>query len=115
MIGHRLGAVLVLALLAAPAMTAQDSSGGSVELGYRAVERTQGMLGVTLLDVRVVVGGVEIQSDAAVLTRESGRVRLALRSGGTVTLPEDASIRLAGRDGAKPLYDPFLITLLRLR
>ena len=110
----RPGAVLMLALLAVAAVTAQEPTDGSVELGYSGVVRlNRPGPGVTLRDVRVVVSGVVIEAEAADLSRIGGRLRLALHGGGTVTLPEMGKIRLVGRDGAKPLYDPMLATLLR--
>jgi hypothetical protein len=110
----KLGGVLMLALLAVAAVTAQEPTSGNVELGYSGVVRSSGPgPAVTLRDVRVVVSGVVIEAEAADLSRADGGLRLALRGGGTITLPERGRIRLVGRDGAKPLYDPMLAILLR--
>jgi hypothetical protein len=104
----------MVAVLAVATVTAQEPTGGSVELGYSDVVRLSGPGPVvTLRDVRVAVSGVVIEADAANLSRVDGRLRLALRGGGTLTLPHSGIIRLVGRDGRKPLYDPILAILLR--
>lgn len=107
--------LVVTALVGGQAVPAPlpSQESGDVELGYRAVEPMQRVLRVTLRDVRVVVGGAEIEAETAVVSRVDGRVRLALPNGGTVTLPDGADIRLVGRDGKKPLYDLTLMLLLR--
>lgn len=113
----KLCGVFVLALLAVAAVTAQEPTGSSVELGYSGVtpRRDAAGLVLTLRDVRVVAGGVVIEAEAADLSRVNGRLQLALPGGGTIKLPEGPNIRLVGRDGGKPRYDFELLLMLKLR
>lgn len=105
---------LVLAASTGGGMKAQQPVISNVELSSRSSEGAVRGGGITLRDVRLVSGGVEMVADEARLGRADGRLRLVLAGGGTVTVSEGATVRLVSpTTGNKPTYDPAVMSVLR--
>jgi hypothetical protein len=50
--------------------------------------------GVTMRNMRAVVGAIQVEAEEAELSVADGRLRLVLKGGGTVTLPQRSRVEV---------------------
>ena len=89
--------VLILSVAAALATGNRDASAqDAVPLisFHFASMRGSPTGGVTMRNVRAVVGAIQVEAEEAELSVEDGRLRLVLKGGGMVTLPQRSRVEV---------------------